>query len=428
MKKASIIGGKKLRGEVAVSGSKNAALPILAATILLRGEAVITNIPNLNDITTMIRVLRALGLRAEFHEPDTVKIYTGDKVRHVAPYELVTKMRASFFVIGPILAKMGLAKVPLPGGCAIGSRPVDLHIRGLEALGAKVEMEHGFVIVKANKLVGNRFYMDFPSVGATETIMMAATVAEGDTIIENAAREPEIADLANFLNKCGAKIEGIGEETIKITGVKELSSVEYRVIPDRIEAATLMIAGAITHGDITVKGIIEEHIKAISRKLAAAGVDIKIEGDNVKVRVPDGINSVDIKTLPYPGFPTDVQPQFTSFMSLAKGTSVIAETVFENRFMHLHELKRMGADIKLEKQSAIIKGVKKLSGCPVRVSDLRAGAALVLAGLVAEGETLIEDMDRHIERGYENLIEKLNSLGANMKEINGAGESGFILK
>jgi len=428
LRKAVIIGGKKLKGKVRVSGSKNATLPILAATILLRGETVIKNAPNLNDVTTMIRVLRALGQRAEFHEPDTIKVSTGDKVKHVAPYELVTKMRASFFIIGPMLAKMGFAKVPLPGGCAIGSRPVDLHIRGLEALGAKVDMEHGFVIVKANKLKGNRFYMDFPSVGATETVMMAAALAEGDTIIENAAREPEVADLANFLNQCGAKIQGVGEEAIRVEGVRELKGVSYRVIPDRIEAATLIIAGAITHGEISVEGIIEDHIKAVLMKLAEAGVEIRLEDNVAKVRVPDGIKPVDLITSPYPGFPTDVQPQFTTFMSLASGTSVVAETVFENRFMHVQELKRMGADIKLEKQSAIIKGVNKLSGCPVRVSDLRAGAALVLAGLVAEGETLIDDTDRHIERGYENLIEKLNSLGADLRELNGISENGFGVK
>jgi len=420
MRKAVVTGGKRLHGKVAISGSKNAALPILAATILMHGETTITNVPNLLDIITMIRVLRALGLRAEYFEPDTVKVYSNGNVKHVAPYELVTKMRASFFVIGPILARMGLAKVPLPGGCNIGSRPVDLHIKGLEALGAHVSMEHGFVIVKANKLRGAKIYLDFPSVGATETIMMAATLSEGETIIENAAQEPEIADVAAFLNRGGAKIEGAGKETIRISGVGRLNgNIEYRVMPDRIEACTLMIAGAITKGDIALEGIVEAHIEPVIRKLQDAGVEVIVSGSQVKVKVKDGIKATDVKTMPYPGFPTDAQPQFTSLVSLADGTSVVTETVFENRFMHVHELKRMGADIHIEGQSAIIKGVKKLSGCPVRASDLRAGAALVLAGLAADGETLIDDVERFIERGYENFIGKINSLGGDFREING---------
>jgi len=425
MRKALVSGGRKLHGSVTVSGSKNAALPILAATILLHGETTLTNIPNLLDIITMIRVLRTLGLRAEYFEPNTVKIFTNGTVKHVAPYELVTKMRASFFVIGPILARTGLAKVPLPGGCAIGSRPVDIHIKGLEALGAKVEMEHGFVIVKANKLKGAKIYLDFPSVGATETIMMAASLSEGDTLIENAAQEPEIEDLANFLNKCGAKIEGAGKDTIKISGVSRLNGTEYKVIPDRIEACTLMLAGAITKGDIVLNGVIEKHIEPVIRKLQESGVEVSASNGTVKVRVKDGIRSTDIKTLPYPGFPTDSQPQFTSLMCLADGTSIITETVFENRFMHVHELKRMGADIHIEGQSAIIRGVKKLSGCPVRASDLRAGAALILAGLAADGETLIDDIERFVERGYENLIEKINKLGGNLKDLNGNNNQQF---
>jgi len=419
MRKALVTGGKRLSGTVSISGSKNAALPILAATILLHGETTITNVPNLLDIISMIRILRALGLRAEYFEPNMVKVYTNSAIKHVAPYELVTKMRASFFIIGPILARMGLAKVPLPGGCAIGSRPVNLHIKGLEALGAHVSMEHGFVIAKASKLKGAKIYLDFPSVGATETIMMAATHSEGETIIENAAQEPEIADLAAFLNKCGAKIEGAGKDIIKISGMGKLKSTDYKVMPDRIEASTLMVAGAITKGEITLNGVVEQHVEPVIRKLQDAGVEVAVSGDQMKVKAKDGIRSTDVKTMPYPGFPTDVQPQFTSLLSIANGTSVITETVFENRFMHVHELKRMGADIQIEGQSAIIKGVKKLSGCPVRVSDLRAGAALMLAGLAADGETLIDDVERFIERGYDNLIGKLNSLGGDLREING---------
>ncbi|MFA5034176.1 MAG: UDP-N-acetylglucosamine 1-carboxyvinyltransferase [Candidatus Margulisiibacteriota bacterium] len=417
MHKLIIRGGRPLEGEVTVSGSKNAALPILAATIMLPGRSVIRNIPNLSDVTTIVRVLRALGLRAEYSQsnPNTVNVWNF-QVRHVAPYELVTKMRASFFVIGPILAVKGLAKIPLPGGCAIGSRPVDIHIKGLTALGAEVQLEHGFVIAKTKKLRGGKVYLDFPSVGATETVMMAAALAEGDSIIENAAREPEIEDLANFLNRAGAKIEGAGKEVIKVSGVNTLMPVDYSIIPDRIEAGTLLVAGAITGGKVLVKGSIPEHMEATIVKLREAGAQLDITPDGILVQAPNGIKAVDIKTLPYPGFPTDMQPQFASLLTLAKGTSVITETVFENRFMHINELKRMGANVRLEGQSAIISGVPKLSGAPVRVSDLRAGAALVIAGLAAEGETIIEDRDHHIRRGYDKIALKLTGLGAEIKD------------
>jgi len=418
MLKLAVKGKRPLAGEVSVSGSKNAALPILAATIMLSGRSVIRNVPNLLDITTIIRVLRALGLRAEYSQssPNTVNVWNY-QVRHVAPYELVTKMRASFFVIGPILAMKGLAKIPLPGGCAIGSRPVNLHIKGMEALGAKVELEHGFVIASAGKLHGGKIYLDFPSVGATESVIMAAALAEGETVIENAAREPEIVDLANFLRKAGAKIEGDGTEEIRIQGVDSLSPVEYSIIPDRIEAGTLMVAAAITKGQVRINNVIPGHIEATIRKLQESGVGIQISGNSLTVAAKDGFRAVDVKTMPYPGFPTDMQPQLSALLTLAKGTSVITETVFENRFMHMHELRRMGAEIKLEGQSAIIQGVLSLSGAPVKVSDLRAGAALLLAGLAAEGETLIEDRDRHINRGYEKVIEKLSALGAEIKFV-----------
>jgi len=416
MRKIIIKGKRRLEGEVKISGAKNSALAILAATILLPGKTVIRNVPNLLDVKTIIRVLRALGLRAEYSgsQPNTVEVWNDD-VKHVAPYELVTKMRASFFVIGPILARKGLAKVPLPGGCAIGSRPVNLHIKGLEGLGANVTMEHGFVIVKAKKLKGGRIYLDFPSVGATESVMMAAALAEGETVIENAAREPEIEDLANFLNLAGAKIYGAGTEEIKITGVSSLTAVEYRIIPDRIEAGTFMVAAAITRGEAVLKDVIPEQIESTILKLQEIGIDIKVDGTNLRIVNKDGMKATDIKTLPYPGIPTDMQPQLTALLSLAKGTSVINETVFENRFMHVHELNRMGADIKLEGQSAIISGVAKLSSAPVKVSDLRAGAALILAGLAAEGETQIEDRDHHVERGYENIIDKFSQLGAEIQ-------------
>lgn len=418
MRKFIIKGRRKLEGRVKISGSKNAALAILAATILLPGKTTIRNVPNLLDIQTIIRVLRALGIRSEYSgsQPNTVEVWNND-VRHVAPYELVTKMRASFFVIGPILARKGLARVPLPGGCAIGSRPVNLHIKGLEALGATVNMEHGFVNVKAKKLKGDRVYLDFPSVGATESVMMAAVLAEGETIIDNAAREPEIIDLANFLNLAGAKISGAGSEQIHIQGVSALKAVEYRVIPDRIEAGTFMIAGAITGGEVCVEGVVAEHVAATSRKLKEAGIKVEGAGDQIVVSAKNGMRGIDVKTMPYPGFPTDMQAQLTALLCLAEGTSVVTETVFENRFMYVHELNRMGAEIKLEGQSAIIKGGHNLSSAPVKVSDLRAGAALVLAGLAAEGETIIEDRDHHLERGYENLPKKFCALGADVKML-----------
>ncbi|OGB87376.1 UDP-N-acetylglucosamine 1-carboxyvinyltransferase [candidate division WOR-1 bacterium RIFCSPLOWO2_02_FULL_46_20] len=416
MRKILINGNKRLEGEVQISGAKNAALAILAATILVPGKITIRNVPNLLDVITFIRVLRALGIRAEYSgsQPNTVEVWN-DNVKHVAPYELVTKMRASFFVIGPILARKGLAKIPLPGGCAIGSRPVNLHIKGLEVLGATVKMEHGFVIVSASKLKGGKVYLDFPSVGATESIMMAATLAEGETIIENAAQEPEIVDLANFLNKAGGRVSGAGTEEIRIRGVTQLSPLEYKIIADRIEAGTYMTAAAITKGDVLVKGIQPEFIEATTRKLQEAGVKIQIKNDEVRVSAINGLRATDIKTMPYPGFPTDMQSQFTSLLCLARGTSVVTETVFENRFMHVPELNRMGAEIKLEGQSAIVNGVGVLSSAPVKVSDLRAGAALIVAGLAARGETTIEDRDHHIERGYENLKGKLSGLGADIK-------------
>lgn len=415
MQKLLVRGKKTLGGVFKVSGSKNAALPILAATILMPGHTVIRNVPNLLDVTTIIRVLTALGLRAEYSQanPNTVDVWNY-QVKHVAPYELVTKMRASFFVIGPILAVKGLAKVPLPGGCAIGSRPVDIHIKGMQALGAEVGLEHGFVIAKARKLKGGRVYLDFPSVGATESVMMAATLSEGETVIENSAREPEVVDLANFLIKAGAKIEGAGTDVIRIEGVSRLSPVEYTVIPDRIEAGTAMVAVAITHGKARLEGIVPEHVEATVRKLQESGVSIDIQGNSLTVSAGDGFRAVDVKTMPYPGFPTDMQPQISAFLCLAKGTSVVSENIFENRFMHMHELRRLGADIRLEGQSAIINGVTRLSGAPVRVSDLRAGAALLLAGLAAEGETILEDRDHHLVRGYEDLIGKFGALGADL--------------
>jgi len=418
-----VTGGKRLKGDVVISGSKNAALPILAATALLNGEINLHNVPHLNDVITMLRMLRSLGLRAEYHDPNIVKICTNHTVKHVAPYELVTKMRASFFIIGPILARMGLAKIPLPGGCAIGSRPVELHIKGLKALGATVEMEHGFVIVKAGKLKGAKIYLDFPSVGATETLMMAATLAEGETIIENAAQEPEVLDLANFLNKCGARISGVGDDTIVINGVSRLKGTEYTVIPDRIEAGTIMVAAAMTKGDVRLRKVLPEHVESTIGKLREGGVQVDVQDGDIRVKAPSRFKGLDLKTRPYPGFPTDMQPQMVALLSISEGVSIMTENIFENRFMHIHELRRMGAEIKLEDRSAIITGVNRLSGAPVRATDLRAGAALILAGLVADGETVVDDMERFIDRGYERLVSKLSKLGARIVEVGGNGES-----
>ncbi len=416
MSKLTILGQNRLSGTVAASGAKNAALPILAATILMEGEITLTNVPHLMDVLTMIRMLKALGLRAEYHHPNSVKIWNQKKVRHIAPYELVTAMRASFFVAGPILAKTGLAKVPLPGGCTIGTRPIDIHLKGFKQLGAQCHIEHGFVELQAKKLVGTRIHLDFPSVGATENIMMAGCLAEGETLIENCAQEPEITDLGDFLNLSGAQISGHGTATIHIKGVTSLKGVTHSVVPDRIEAGTLMIAGAITGGDVTVTHVNAEHLSPVIDKMREAGIEVEILSlDTVRVNNCKGYSAVNFDTLPFPGFPTDMQAQMMALLILAKGTSVIKETIFENRFMHATELMRMGANIHLDSQFAFINGVDKISGAEVKITDLRAGAALILAGLAAEGSTTVYGL-KHLRRGYDNLPEKLRSLGAHIVE------------
>ncbi len=415
MSKLIIEGGQTLIGEVTSSGAKNAALPILAATVLLEGESELRNVPKLMDIVTMVRMLNALGVRTEFGPNNTVRIWNNKKIRHIAPYELVTAMRASFFVAGPLLAKTGLAKVPLPGGCAIGSRPIDLHLKGFKALGAEVFVEHGFVELKAKRLVGTHIYLDFPSVGATENIMMAACLAEGTTVIENAALEPEITDLGHFLIKAGAKIEGLDTPNITIHGVEKLHGIQYDVIPDRVEIGTLMIAGAITGGDVTVHNVVIPHLEPLIRKLKECGADIVCERNLIQVKGNKDLIAVDIETQPFPGFPTDMQAQMMSLLCVVKGNSKVKETIFENRFMHAHELMRMGANIKLDKNYAFISGVETLSGAEVRITDLRAGAALVLAGLAAEGETIVYGL-KHLKRGYENMPEKIRALGGRIVE------------
>ena len=414
MPKIIVEKSKPLQGTVHVNGAKNAVLPILAATLLsTEGCCVLEDVPALIDVDIICEVLSSLGADVKRLGRDKIEVlsYCIDEVE--APYELVRKMRASFLVMGPLLARMGKARISMPGGCAIGTRPIDLHLKGFKALGAEIELGYGFVEASAEKLIGTNIYLDFPSVGATENIMMAAVLAEGQTFIENAAEEPEIIDLANFLNKMGADITGAGTDTIRINGVKKLSGVTHTVIPDRIEAGTYMIAAAITGGNVLVDNVVPDHLRPIIAKLKECEIDVKEEGNGLRVIANNRPKAVDIKTMPYPGFPTDMQSQFTVLMSIAEGTSIAIETVFENRFMHVSELKRMGANIKIEGRSAIIEGKDNLLGAPVKATDLRAGAALILAGLVAKGTTEIMDA-HHIDRGYVNIEEKLRSLGANI--------------
>ncbi|MEQ2129087.1 UDP-N-acetylglucosamine 1-carboxyvinyltransferase [Caldanaerobacter subterraneus KAk] len=398
-----------LKGTVKISGAKNSVLPIIAASLLSSDEVILEDIPSLEDVNVMIELIKNFGALCEL---DNGKLKIRVDIKDVeAPYELVKKMRASFLVMGPILAKLGHAKISMPGGCAIGARPIDLHLKGFQSLGADITIGHGYVEATAKKLTGKKIYLDFPSVGATENIMMAAVFADGVTVIENAAEEPEIVDLANFLNKMGANIKGAGTDTIRIEGVKELKGAEHTVIPDRIEAGTFMVAAAMTGGNVLIENVIVDHVRSVIAKLTECGVKITEEKGGLRVKGVKNYKAVDIKTLPYPGFPTDMQAQMMAMMTVAKGTSVIIETVFENRFMHVSELKRMGANIKIEGRSAMITGVDHLTGAEVKATDLRAGAALVLAGLIAEGRTEINDI-YHVDRGYVKMEEKLRALGA----------------
>lgn len=404
-----------LVGKVKIDGAKNAVLPIIAATLLAEGKSVLKGVPDLKDVHVISDLLRHLGAEVEYKDGN-LTVDASNITTCEAPYELVRKMRASFLVMGPLLARFNKTKISMPGGCAIGTRPIDLHLKGFKALGANVIIDHGFVEANTENLVGSKLYLDFPSVGATENIMLAASLAEGTTIIENAAEEPEIVDLANFLNEMGADVKGAGTNTIKIKGVKSLKGAEHNVIPDRIEAATYMVAAAMTKGDITIENVIMEHLKPVTAKLIEAGCEI-IEMENaVRVIGPEVLKSVDIKTLPHPGFPTDVQAQFMAMDVVANGTGVVIETVFENRFMHVAEFNRMGANIKIEGRSAIVTGVDKLYGSKVKATDLRAGAALILCGLIAEGETEIGDI-YHIQRGYVDIDKKITALGGNIEII-----------
>ena len=402
-------------GEVEISGSKNAVLPIMAAALLADGECEITEVPALKDVEVMCELLRSLGSEVyEDYKNKVIRITTPDNAAEEAPNELVKKMRASVLVMGPILAKKGRVRVPLPGGCTIGPRPINLHLKGFHALGAEITEERDYVEARADKLRGGNVYLDFPSVGATENIMMAAVLAEGPSIIENAAEEPEIVDLANFLNKMGARIKGAGTDTIKIEGVRALSGCKHSVIPDRIETGTFMIAAAISRGNILLKNVLPNHVKPVIAKLRECGAVVETSDESIFVS-GEGVELVatDIKTLPYPGFPTDMQPQFMSLLTTVKGQSVVIETVFEDRFMHVAELNKMDAGIRIEGGNAILPGGRPLQGGKVVCTDLRAGAALVLAGLAADGTTEIREI-YHIQRGYSNFIEKFRGVGADI--------------
>lgn len=417
LEKIIVRGGRPLHGKVRIDGAKNAVLPVIAASILAsKGKSTIYDVPALADVYTINEVLRNLNTNVTFkHGKITVKAEAPLKTK--APFEFVKKMRASFLVMGPLLARAGHAKIALPGGCAIGSRPIDQHLKGFEAMGAKVNIGKGFIEAKVEEqLIGNRIYLDFPSVGATENIMMAATLAKGTTIIENAAKEPEIVCLATYLNAMGAKVTGAGTGTIQVQGVEELTGSKHTIIPDRIEAGTFMAAAAITKGNILLENIKADHLRPLIAKMADMGVRITEEKTGLRVIGPEKLKTVDIKTMPHPGFPTDMQAQMMALLLCAEGTSVITETVFENRYMHVEEFRRMNGRIKIEGRSAIIKGPNSLQGAEVASTDLRAGAALVLAGLVAEGFTKIGEL-KHIDRGYVQLTEKLKSLGADIERI-----------
>lgn len=418
MEKLVIRGGNKLVGTVRISGAKNAVLPLIAATLLGTTPSILEEVPDLEDVRTFAQVLKHLGVEVKYtKEKHILSVDSTHIASCEAPYELVRKMRASFLIMGPLLARCGHSKISLPGGCAIGTRPIDLHLKGFEALGAKIDIGHGYIEATApNGLTGARIYLDFPSVGATENIMMAASMAKGQTILENAAHEPEIVDLANYLNTMGAKIKGAGTDVIKIEGVSELTGKTYEVIPDRIEAGTFMVAAAMTGGNLYVENALSEHLKPVIAKLKEAGVTIEEDTNGVRVISDGHLKAVDIKTLPYPGFPTDMQAQFMAMTTVSHGTSVVSETVFENRFMHVDELKRMGANIKIDGRSAVIEGLATLTGCQVKATDLRAGAALVLAGLVANGETEVGYL-HHIDRGYDDLVTKLCGVGADIKRV-----------
>ncbi|MEH7111135.1 UDP-N-acetylglucosamine 1-carboxyvinyltransferase [Neobacillus niacini] len=425
MEKIIVRGGQRLYGSVKVEGAKNAVLPVLAATLLASdGKSVIRDVPTLSDVYTINEVLRNLNAEVAF-DNNTVVVDASRVLKEEAPFEYVRKMRASVLVMGSLLARNGRARVALPGGCAIGSRPIDQHLKGFEAMGARVKVGNGFIEAEVDgRLKGAKIYLDFPSVGATENIMMAATLAQGTTIIENVAKEPEIVDLANFLNKMGGNVRGAGTGTLRIEGVDVLFGAEHHIIPDRIEAGTFMVAGAITGGNVLVQGAVPEHLSSLIAKMEEMGVTVIEEGDGLRVIGPEKLKAVDIKTMPHPGFPTDMQSQMMALLLRAEGTSMITETVFENRFMHVEEFRRMNADIKIEGRSVILNGPSNLQGAEVSATDLRAAAALILTGLVSDGHTRVTEL-KHLDRGYVNFHGKLASLGADIERVKEADEEVF---
>ena len=416
-------GGNRLSGTVEIEGAKNAALPILAASILGQNRpSKLENIPLLSDIYTMNEVLSYLNMEVTFNEEEkTLELDATMDLKSDTPFEFMNKMRASVVVMGPLLARNGQARVAMPGGCSIGTRPIDLHLKGFEAMGVEITQGNGYLEATVDQLKGADIYLDFPSVGATQNIMMAATMAEGTTVIENAAREPEIVDLANYLNRMGAKVVGAGTEKIRITGVEELTGCNHSVIPDRIESGTFMVAAAITEGNVLIKDMVGEHNRPLISKLREMGVTIEEEADGIRVIGPEKLMAVDIKTMPYPGFPTDMQAQFTIAQLLAEGTSIVRETVFENRFMHLEEMRKMDAQFQIDGQSAVIRGGNQLEGATVASTDLRASAALILAGLRADGYTKVIEIS-HLDRGYYKFHEKLTALGANVERVSATEE------
>jgi UDP-N-acetylglucosamine 1-carboxyvinyltransferase len=408
-------GGARLAGEVKAGGAKNAALPLLAACLLTDDPCTIGRLPRLTDVATMLRLLEDLGVKVQA-EGDAATLHAAALSRHEAPYERVKTMRASILVLGPLLARLGEARVSLPGGCAIGARPINLHLEALSRMGAEVRIEHGYVEARARRLKGCRHYFDQRTVTGTMNVMMAAVLADGVTILENAAEEPEVADLADFLNACGARVSGAGSDRVAVEGVPALHGARHAMISDRIEAGTLLLAGAITGGDVAVTEVHPPHLEALIQKLREAGATVDVGADRIRVRAPERLKGVDVRTLPHPGFPTDLQAQMMALMSVAQGVSIVTETIFEHRFMHVAELVRMGADIRLEGQNAVVHGVPSLSAAEVMATDLRASAGLVLAGLVAEGETWVRRI-YHLDRGYESLEAKLDALGADVSRV-----------
>ncbi|MEW6698115.1 MAG: UDP-N-acetylglucosamine 1-carboxyvinyltransferase [Bacillota bacterium] len=415
MSKLIIAGGQPLQGKIKISGAKNASLALICGALLAEDEVVLENVPDISDVRTILEILGTMGVKVRWLGEETLSLLSPERLVGETPYELVKQLRASNLLLGPMLARYGKASVSLPGGCNIGVRPMDLHFKGLVGLGADLNLERGTIQGKTGRLTGSRIYLDFPSVGATENIMMAACLAKGQTIIENAAKEPEIVDLANFLNALGAKVRGAGTDLIKIQGQPRLKGGRYSLIPDRIEAGTFMVAAAASRGDVLLENVIPRHLEPLSAKLREANVEVLEGEDTIHIKATDlQPRNIDIKTMPYPGFPTDMQSQMMSFLSTAPGTSIIVENIFENRFRVADELKRMGANIKVEGRMAVIEGVPSLQGAKVKASDLRAGAALVISGLMAQGETEVDNVN-YVDRGYTNLEQKLTGLGARIR-------------